>query len=259
VHAGEPAQLALGDRVGHAELEVLVEHDLGDHHLEDDLTRHDVDALQDVDDQLVVALRREDDERVRHLVGDDADFFLEDAGRSRGAAAGRAGGAGLSALKPARQRDAEHLSLLSLLPRGAGLAADAALLAARETAATTAYSSRTLLAGAERSAARALDRGGVRVASRAREPTAEPAAPVAAGAADAAAPVLAAEPALSTLRAARAEEPDAAGLAARIAADAATAARPALAAEELVQHGCEVGRLRVLDVVDERLPPRRLV
>src|SRR6185369_11223776 len=142
-------------------------------------------------DELVVALRREDDERVRHLVGDDADFFLEDAGRSRGAAAGRAGGAGLSALKPARQRDAEHLSLLSLLPRGAGLAADAALLTARETAATTASSSQTLLARAERAAAGLVrDRSGGRAAPRAREPAAEPAPTVLAGAADAAAPPL---------------------------------------------------------------------
>ena len=55
----------------------------GDHHLEHDLARHDVDPPEHVEDQLIVALGREHDQRVRHLVGDDADLFLEDGWRPR--------------------------------------------------------------------------------------------------------------------------------------------------------------------------------
>src|SRR5262249_51803233 len=59
--------------------------------------------------------------------------------------------------------------------------------------------------------------------------------------------------------AASAEEPDARRLPARVAADAARAAPAGPAAEELVQDGRQIGGLRVLDLVEERLASRRLV
>src|SRR5437667_5761228 len=95
-------QVTLRERVRDTELQVLRERDLRDRHLEQHLARHDVDALQDVEDELVVALGGENDERVRHLVGDDPDLFLED--RLRPLRLAGYAGAGL----PPRKRDADH-------------------------------------------------------------------------------------------------------------------------------------------------------
>src|SRR5439155_14935 len=53
-----------------------------DRDLEHHLPRHDVETLHHVEDQLVVALGRQDDERVGDVVRDDAHLLLEDGWRA---------------------------------------------------------------------------------------------------------------------------------------------------------------------------------
>ena len=247
------AETALGERILDAEAQILVQRDLGDRHLEHHLPRNHVDPFHDVQDQLVVALGREHDERVGDVVGDDAHLLLEDrrrtlrlsgrARRSRGTTGERdaAGGAGRTG--PARPEtarpSADPTPSAADPPTGA---ADPAAPAAEPAARRSRNARHTGLLRCDPSPGAADPATPCTRETAASTPAAE--AATAAGAAATHAP--------------GAEETDAGGCRARRAPEPSAATARA-ASEELVQHGGEIRGLGVLNRVHERLAPGALL